>query len=165
MNKHIWEWQPIVGYKQHGPIVFEVLIRNYITQATGWWTYVVPAATTSQKMTVYTIPFTLGFTVSIDSTSPGISNLISTLTTLTTQGKTMVDELAAIVANETTETAALAQVLTLVQKLQTDLAAALAGTTLPPAVQAQVDAAFSASNANLAAVQALVTTSTEPTPP
>lgn len=66
-----------------------------------------------------------------------------------------------LVAGETSEATALALLATGIKdlaagnaKLQADLAAALAGTIVSPAVQAKIDSAFNAQQQNFASIQA-----------
>jgi len=65
-----------------------------------------------------------------------------------------------IITEISTQATLIGSVQTLVAGLKQQLADALAGTTLPPAVQAQVDAIFAAAEANNAALTQAVTANT-----
>ena len=76
-----------------------------------------------------------------------------------------------IIADETQETTVVGQLATAVKALQDNVASLtqqikdlLAGVTLPPTVQAQVDQAFAASDANLKSVQAILDSLASPPP-
>jgi hypothetical protein len=72
------------------------------------------------------------------------------------------DEVLVLVTDENTK---LDSVIALVDGLKAQLDEALAGTTLPPAVQAKVDAIFAAATTNAGKiVDALDTTNTPPAP-
>ena len=70
------------------------------------------------------------------------------------------DEILADVTQETTD---IASISTLIKGLKQQLADALAGTTLPPAVQAKVDAIFAGVETNKAAIADALAANT-PTP-
>ena len=93
------------------------------------------------------------------------------LAALVTQGKTMNEKLQQIVDSEGVEATALGQLATVVQTqqaqittLEQQLKDALSGTTLPPEVQGQVDAAFTASAANTKVVQDILAALVPPAP-
>ena len=71
------------------------------------------------------------------------------------------DDVLAATTKETTDIASLS---TFVAGLQQQIADALAGVTLPPAVQAKVDAVFAAVNTNDAAVVAAMAANVPPAP-
>jgi len=60
-----------------------------------------------------------------------------------------------VLSNEADEATQIGVIANIVTNLKQQLADALSGTTLPPAVQAKVDQVFAASTANKAALQAL----------
>ncbi len=74
------------------------------------------------------------------------------------------DELMAsiddIAADMTTQTTLLASLASFVQGLKDQIEAALSGATLPPAVQAKVDAVFAQAEANNAAIAAAMVANT-----
>lgn len=63
-----------------------------------------------------------------------------------------------VLADVTGESTRLDSISTLIQGLQQQLADALAGTKLPPAVQAKVDAIFSTAETNKAKIDAALNT-------
>lgn len=72
-----------------------------------------------------------------------------------------IDDLVTDVAAESTVDDS---IITLVQGLQTQLAAALSGATIPPAVQAKIDQVFASMEANKAKVAAAVVAGTPAAP-
>ena len=92
------------------------------------------------------------------------AEILAALLQLKTQGAQIMSTLDDIQASEEHEGTAIGQLADAVTSLKTNvanlsqqLADALAGTTLPPAVQAKVDAAFAASKSNSDAVDAILT--------
>jgi hypothetical protein len=81
-----------------------------------------------------------------------LDHIQSSLNALFTQGKQIMETLDTILADVTDESTQIAGLSTLTAGLKQQLADALAGTTLPPAVQAKVDAVFAGVEANKAAV-------------
>ena len=67
-----------------------------------------------------------------------------------------------VLADVTAETTQISGLSTLISGLQTQLAAALAGTTIPAAVQAKIDAVFAAAESNKAALVAALNTGVPP---
>jgi uncharacterized protein YoxC len=101
-----------------------------------------------------------------------LDRIDSSLNALTEQGMQIMATLDDILNDEAQDATALGQLATAVQTLlasvttlQTELAAALAGTTLPTAVQAKVDQAFTNSKANTATVNSILTSLAPPPPP
>jgi uncharacterized protein YcbX len=93
------------------------------------------------------------------------------VTAVLSQGKAMSAQLQQIVDSEGAEATALGQLATVVQTQQAQIATltqqladALSGTTLPPAVQAKVDEAFAASAANTATVAGILAALVPPAP-
>ena len=76
----------------------------------------------------------------------------------------MAATLEQVLADVTAETTSIASISTLITGLQKQLADALAGTTLPPAVQAKVDSIFQATEANRVAIAAALAANITPTP-
>jgi len=72
------------------------------------------------------------------------------------------DEVLADVTDESTQ---IAGISTLIAGLKQQLADALAGTTLPPATQAKVDAIFTAAEKNKADIAAALAANTSAAPP
>lgn len=65
-----------------------------------------------------------------------------------------------VLTSVTAQTTKLDSIAALIAGLKQQLADALAGTTLPPAVQAQVDAIFDAATANAGKIDAALTANT-----
>lgn len=82
------------------------------------------------------------------------------LAAITDLKETIMATLDDITADMTEETTAIGGISTLVQGLRQQLADALSGTTLPPAVQAKVDAIFTAAEANKGALAAALAANT-----
>jgi len=98
--------------------------------------------------------------IDIGARVDAIDGKIAGLVTQGTKIMATLDDIQASEAHEGTALGQLADVVTAQQKtitdLQAQLAAALAGTTLPPAVQAQVDAAFAAADDNTQKVDSIL---------
>ncbi len=91
-----------------------------------------------------------------------LDHIITLLTGLQAQGEHMAATLDQVLEKVTRESTDIDSVLTLVTGLKQQLADALSGASLPPAVQAKVDAIFDTASASAgkiaAALQANVTT-------
>lgn len=99
------------------------------------------------------------------STSHFETKVLELLNALLAQGLRTMATLADIAADVTSESTLITGVSTLITGLQKQLADALANTTLPPDVQAQVDAIFATAEANKAALAGALAANTPPTPP
>lgn len=69
-----------------------------------------------------------------------------------------------IIEDVTAETTTIGSISTLIQGLEQQLADALAGTTLPPAVQAKIDSIFATAETNKAALAAALAAGVPPPP-
>ncbi len=69
-----------------------------------------------------------------------------------------------VIADVTAETTTIASLDTAIKGIQSMLAAALAGTTVPPAVQAKIDSVFATVEANKGALATALTDSVPPAP-
>jgi hypothetical protein len=78
--------------------------------------------------------------------------------------ETMMATLDEVLADVTAESTDIASLSALIDGLRQQVADALAGTTLPPATQAKVDAIFTAAEANKAAIAKALAANTPPTP-
>lgn len=79
--------------------------------------------------------------------------------------ETMMATLDQILQDVTDESTAIDSISTLIAGLKQQLADALANTTLPPDVQAKIDAVFSGAEANKAKLAAALAANTPPAPP
>ena len=86
------------------------------------------------------------------------------LNCLLSQGTKIMATLDQVLADVTAQTSQIASLATLTAGIKQQLADALAGTTIPPAVQAKIDAVFAGLEANNAAVTAAIAANTPPTP-
>jgi hypothetical protein len=100
-----------------------------------------------------------------------LAQIVAILKTLQTQGTTIMATLDDIQASEEHEGTTIGQLADAVTALKAGMAAltqqladALAGTTLPPAVQAKVDAAFALSKTNSDAADAILASLAPPSP-
>lgn len=82
------------------------------------------------------------------SAPPWAVELREVLHVITTNQEAIMATLDQVLADVTDESTRLDSISALIDGLKTQLAAALAGTTLPPATQAKVDAIFAAAEAN-----------------
>ena len=78
--------------------------------------------------------------------------------------ESIVATLDQILADVTDESTAIDSIVTLITGLKQQVADALAGTTLPPAVQAKVDAIFTAAESNKAKIAAALAANVPPAP-
>ena len=89
----------------------------------------------------------------------------SQLTSLTLQGVQIMATLQQVADDVAGEKTVIEGISTLIDGLQTQLAAALSGTTIPPAVQAQIDQVFADAEANKASLAAALLKGTTPVVP
>lgn len=101
----------------------------------------------------------------IDRMYRGLSYVFSRVESIYQRGKLIMEKLDQILAALKSESDTLDAVASNVATLKQQLADALSGANLPPAVQEKVDAILSGAQANLAKATAIVTPPTPPTPP
>jgi hypothetical protein len=89
----------------------------------------------------------------------------SRLDTIVKNQETIMATLDEVLADVTDESTQIAGISTLIAGLKQQLADALAGTTLPPATQAKVDAIFAAAEKNKADIAAALAANTPAAPP
>jgi len=94
-----------------------------------------------------------------------LASITAQLTKIISQGETIMATLQEVADDITAETTVIGGISTLIDGLQAQLAAALAGTALSPATQAQVDAIFASAEANKAALAAALLKGTNPVVP
>lgn len=92
-----------------------------------------------------------------------LSSILSKLDALHSQGVKIMASLDDVIQDMTDESTAIDGLSALVAGLKQQVADALAGTTLPPAIQAKVDAVFAAAEANKAKLAAALAANV-PTP-
>src|SRR5438105_15488275 len=92
------------------------------------------------------------------------ADILTLLRAISAQGVKIMATLDQIAADITAETSAIDSLSALIAGLKQQLADALAGTTLPPAVQAKVDAIFADAETNKAKLAAALTANVPPTP-
>lgn len=90
--------------------------------------------------------------------------LVGMLRTIIRNQEKIMATLDEVLADVTAETTLIASLGTLITGLKDQLAAALADTTLPPEVQAKVDAIFAAAEANKTALANAVSANTPASP-
>lgn len=90
------------------------------------------------------------------------AQIIGLLNQLLHQGKTIMASLDEVLQDVTDESTKLDSLSTLIAGLKQQVADALAGTTLPPAVQAKVDAVFAGAEANKAKIDAALNANVTP---
>ena len=90
-----------------------------------------------------------------------VDEVLGRLTRLET---TMAATLDQVLSDVTAQTTKLDSIVSLITGLKQQLADALAGTTLPPAVQAKVDAIFATAEANSAKIDTALSANVPPTP-
>ena len=93
-----------------------------------------------------------------------ISKIVSMLQSLQTQGDNLMATLDAVLADVQDESTKLNSLSTFIAGLKQQIADALAGVTLSPAVQAQIDAVFAGVESNKAKVQAALDANVTPAP-
>ena len=94
-----------------------------------------------------------------------LDQLVTIVKQIQTRQEAMMATLDETLALVTAETTQLDSVIALIDGLKAQLDEVLAGTTLPPAVQAKVDAIFSAAGANAAKIVDALDTNVPPPPP
>ena len=94
-----------------------------------------------------------------------IDAIFSIVRQLQLQGVKQMATLQQILDEVTAQTTQLGSINTLIQGIQTQLAAALSGTTIPPAVQTQIDAIFAQAKQNDTLIANALAANVPPTPP
>jgi hypothetical protein len=98
-----------------------------------------------------------------DSIAGKLDRVLDSLSIIHQELHTIMASLSDILTDVTDEGTAIAGISTLVAGLRQQIADALSGTTLPPAVQTQIDAIFTQAEANKAAIATALAANT-PTP-
>lgn len=90
--------------------------------------------------------------------------VLAKLDSLSIKGDSIMATLDQILADVTDQSTKLDSIAALIAGLKQQIADALAGVTLPPAVQAKVDAIFTAAEGNSAKIQTALDANVTPTP-
>ena len=110
------------------------------------------------------VPETVNINLNVTLNIPMLGEALGILNAIQQQGVKIMATLQQILDDVTAETTSLDSISTLISGLQQQLADALSGTTLPPAVQSKVDAIFTGAEANKAKIAAALASNVPPTP-